>query len=44
MTLKGDAIFKEKFNSGLKSDIRILDFFHTSSCKSQNLARFVKSI
>ena len=27
MTLKGEVIFKEKFNSGLKSDIRILDFF-----------------
>ena len=37
MTLKGDAIFKEKLTGGLKNDIRNLVNFHASSRKSQNL-------
>ena len=37
MTLKGDAIFKEKLTCGLKNDIRNLVNFHASSRKSQNL-------
>ena len=37
MTLKGDAIFKEKLTGGLKNDIRNLINFHTSSRKSENL-------
>ena len=37
MTLKGDAIFKEKVTGGLKNDIRNLINFHASSCKSENL-------
>ena len=37
MTLKGDAIFKEKLTGGLKNDIGNLVNFHASSRKSQNL-------
>ena len=37
MTLKGDAIFKEKLTGGLKNDIRNLVNFHASSSKSKNL-------
>ena len=37
MTLKGDAIFKEKLTSGLKNDIRNLVNFHGISRKSENL-------
>ena len=37
MTLKGDAIFKEKLTGGLKNDIRNLVNFHASSRKSENL-------
>ena len=37
MTLKGDAIFKEKMTGGLKNDIRNLINFHVRSCKSENL-------
>ena len=37
MTLKGDAIFKEKLTGGLKNDIRNLVNFHASSRKSKNL-------
>ena len=37
MTLKGDAIFKEKLTGGLKNDIRNLVKFHGSSQKSKNL-------
>ena len=37
MTLKDDAIFKEKLTGGLKNDIRNLVNFHASSRKSQNL-------
>ena len=37
MTQKGDAIFKEKFSGGLKTDIRNLVNFHASSRKSENL-------
>ena len=37
MTLKGDAIFKEKVTGGLKNDIGNLIDFHASSCKSENL-------
>ena len=37
MTLKGDAIFKEKLTGGLKNDIRNLVHFHASSRKSENL-------
>ena len=37
MTLKGDAIFKEKLTGGLKNDIRNLLNFHGSSCKSETL-------
>ena len=37
MTLKGDAIFKEKLTGGLKNDIRNLINFHASSRKSENL-------
>ena len=36
VTLKGDVIFKEKFTSGLKNDVRNLVNFHVSSCKSEN--------
>ena len=35
MTLKGDAIFKEKLTGGLKNDIRNLINFHESSSKSE---------
>ena len=37
MTLKGDAIFKEKLSGGLKNDIWNLVNFHVSSRKSENL-------
>ena len=37
MTLKGDAIFKEKLTGGLKNDIRNLLNFHGNSQKSKNL-------
>ena len=37
MTLKGDAILKEKLTCGLKNDIRNLINFHVSSRKSENL-------
>ena len=37
MTLKGDAIFKEKLTGGLKNDIRNLVNFHASSRKPENL-------
>ena len=37
MTLKGDAIFKEKLTGGLKNDITNLVNFHASSRKSENL-------
>ena len=47
MTLKGDAIFKEKLTDGLKNEIRdLINFhasscnlinFHASNCKSENL-------
>ena len=38
MTLKGDAIFKDKLTSGLKNDIRnLVNSFHASSRKSENL-------
>ena len=37
MTLKGDAIFKEKLTGGLKNDIRNLLNFLASSRKSENL-------
>ena len=37
MTLKGDAIFKEKLAGGLKNDIRNLINFHASSRKSGKL-------
>ena len=36
MTLKSDAIFKEKLTDGLKNDIRDLVNFHVSRCKSEN--------
>ena len=34
MTLKGDAIFKDKLTGSLKNDIRNLVSFHASSLKS----------
>ena len=37
MTLKGDAIFKDKLTSGLKNEIMNLINFYASSCKSENL-------
>ena len=37
MTLKGEAIFKEKLTGGLKTDLRNLVNFHASSRKSENL-------
>ena len=37
MTLKSDAIFKEKLTSSLKNDIRNLVNFHAISQKSENL-------
>ena len=37
MTLKGDAIFKEKLTGGLKNGIRILVNSHASSKRSENL-------
>ena len=36
MTLKGDAVFKEKLTHGLKNDIRNLINFHASSRKSES--------
>ena len=36
MTLKDDAIFKEKLTGGLENDIRNLVNFHASSRKSPN--------
>ena len=35
ITLKGDAIFKEKLSGGLKNDLRSLISFHASSRKSE---------
>ena len=37
MTLKGDAIFKEKLIGDLKNDIRNLVNFHASSPKPKNV-------
>ena len=37
MTLKGDAIFKEKLTGGLENDIRNLVNFHASSRKYENV-------
>ena len=37
MTLKCDAIFKEKLTDALKNDIRNLVNFHATSRKSENL-------
>ena len=37
MTLKGDAMFKEKLTGGLKNDKRNLINFRASSRKSENL-------
>ena len=37
MTLKSDAIFKEKYTGGLKNDIRNLVNFHASSRKFENV-------
>ena len=37
MTLKGDAIFKEKLTGGLKNDIMNLINIHAISRKSKNL-------
>ena len=37
MTLKGDAISKEKQTGGLKNDIRNLVYFHASSRISEKL-------
>ena len=37
MTLKRDAIFKEKLTGGLKNDIRNLVNFHGNNHKSENL-------
>ena len=37
MTLKGDAMFKEKLTDGLKNDTRNLVNFHVSSRKSKKL-------
>ena len=37
MTLKSDAVLKEKLTSGLKNEIRNLINFHASSRKSENL-------
>ena len=36
MTLKADAIFKDKLTGGLKNDIRNLVNFHVSSRKFEN--------
>ena len=36
MTLKDDAILKEKWTGGLKNDIRNLVNFHASTHKSEN--------
>ena len=45
MTLKGDAIFKQRLTGDLKNDIRNLNNFHESSRQSENLHddRFVFS-
>ena len=37
MTLKVDALFKEKLTAGLKNDIRKLVNFYMTSRKSENL-------
>ena len=37
MTLKGDAIFRQKLTGDLKNDIKNLITFHASNCKSKNL-------
>ena len=37
MTMKVDAIFKEKVTGGLKNDTRNLPNFHVSSRKCENL-------
>ena len=37
MTLKGDAIFKEKLTGGLKNDTKNLVNFHASNRKFENL-------
>ena len=37
MTLKGDAIFKEKLSGGLKNDLENLINFHANCRKSENL-------
>ena len=37
MTLKGDAIFKEKLTGGLKNDTKNLVNFHASNWKFENL-------
>ena len=37
MTLKGDAIFKERLTGGLKNDLRNLVNFHGSRRKPENL-------
>ena len=37
MTLKGDAIFKEKLTGCFKNDTRSLFNIHATSCKSENL-------
>ena len=37
MTMKVDAIFKEKVTGGLKNDTRNLPNFHVSSRKSENV-------
>ena len=36
ITMKGDAIFKEKVAGGLKKDTRNLPNFHVSSRKCEN--------
>ena len=36
MTLKGDAIFRQKLTGDLKNDIKNLITFHASSCTSKN--------
>ena len=45
MTLKGDAIFKQRLTGDLKNDIRNLNKFHECSRQSENLHddRFVFS-
>ena len=36
MKLKDDAKFEEKLTCGLKNDMRNMENFHQSNCKSQN--------